>query len=239
MTRAVRRLLGLVAALAAVGMVSGCAETSDGRPVSATTGGAASTLSSSSPATSPSPSTSVDIGPPTMGVVPTIPDTVPPNALACLSTPAPGTPVTARIVDDAAPRITLSLPEGWTAAPGQGGVAVALTGPDGMSGRVDVTETKLDPVAAFDKYSNDITAGSPISSVSVMPADFCGYSGQRMMGLVDGGDQGNRSFEDRVTHIWTNTNDYLIAIHVGAPPDTAGFDAATSVLLADFSITIP
>jgi hypothetical protein len=75
--------------------------------------------------------------------------------------------------------------------------------------------------------------------VSVLPADDCGYSGQRMMGVLSGGAQGDQTFEDRVAHIWTNTKNYLVAIHVAAPEKTLAFDAATPVLVADYAITLP
>ena len=116
---------------------------------------------------------------------------------------------------------------------------VSLTGPDGMAGDVSITETALDPAAAFEKYTDDITASAPISSVSVLPAENCGYSGQRLMGVLSGGAQGKQTFEDRIGHVWTNTKNYLVAIHATAPSGTPAFDSATPVLTADYAITIP
>ncbi|MBJ7340486.1 hypothetical protein [Mycolicibacterium sp.] len=233
------RVLGLAAAVIAVGVVGGCAETGDGRPVAeprdsstATTSMPRSSSTSEATATSVSP---VEF--PTMGVTPTLRETIPPNALVCLPAAAPGTPATAQIGDAAAPKVVVSLPEAWTAAPGPTGLT--LTGPDGMSGAVDITETALDPAAAFEKYSDDITASAPISSVSVLPAESCGFSGQRLMGVLSGGAQGKMTYEDRIAHVWTNTNDYLVVIHVAAPQGSPAFDAATSVLTADFAVTIP
>ncbi|TPG34682.1 hypothetical protein EAH80_12335 [Mycobacterium hodleri] len=139
--------------------------------------------------------------------------------------------------DADAPKIVVSLPEGWTAAPAPAGLS--LTGPDGMSGAVDITETALDPATAFEKYSDDITASAPISSVSVLPAENCGYSGQRLMGVLSGGARGTENYEDRIAHVWTNTKDYLVVIHVAAAQGSPAFDAATSVLTGDFAITIP
>jgi hypothetical protein len=47
-------------------------------------------------------------------------------------------------------------------------------------------------------------------------------------------------FKDRIAHVWTNSgNDYLVAVHVQAPTDTAGFDDAASVLTEDFEIVLP
>ncbi len=230
---------GLVTAVIAAGMLGGCAETSVGRPVASPTDDV-SAAASSSTATSTSVSTSASGPPPeypTMGVTPTLRETIPPNALVCLPPSTPGTPATAQIGDASAPRIVVSLPEGWTAAPVPAGLS--LTGPDGMSGAVDITETALDPAAAFEKYSDDITAKAPISSVSVLPAENCGFSGQQLMGVLSDGAQGKQTYEDRIAHVWTNTKDYLVVIHVAAPQGSPAFDAATSVLTADFAITIP
>ena len=46
-------------------------------------------------------------------------------------------------------------------------------------------------------------------------------------------------FADRIVHVWTNSGDYLVAVHVEAPTGTAGFDAASSLLTDDFEIGIP
>lgn len=234
------RLPGLVTATVAVALLGGCAETSVGRPVADST-----ETSSASPANATSTSTSASSAPssssppefPTMGVEPTLRETIPPNALVCLPSPTAGTPVTAQIGDAAAPKIVIALPEGWTAAPDPAGLA--LTGPDGMSGAVTITETALDPAAAFEKYADDVTADAPISSISIQPAENCGFSGQRLMGILSGGAAGNQTYRDRIAHVWTNTKDYLVVIHVAAPQGSPAFDAAASVLTADFAITIP
>lgn len=231
------RLSGLVTAAIAVGLISGCAETSVGRPIASPTDDVSATAS---PATSTSTSTATSVPPPefpTMGVTPTLRAKIPPNALVCLPASAPGTPATAQIGDASAPRIVVSLPDGWTAAPAPAGLS--LTGPDGMSGTVDITETALDPAAAFEKYADDVTARAPISSVSVLPAENCGFSGQRLMGVLSGGAEGKQTYEDRIAHVWTNTKDYLVVIHVAAPQGSPAFEAATSVLTADFTVTIP
>lgn len=238
MTRA-----GLLPALIATAMLSACTQTSDGRAVAgagddATATPAMSTESTRPPDTPPtSESAGAQPGPPTMGVAPTLPDTVPPNALVCQPVPAPGTATTVQIADPAAPRIVISLPTGWNASPRPTGAT--LTGPDGMSGDVEITETNLDPAAAFEKYADAIAALAPISSISLLPAENCGYSGQRMMGVLSGARLGSLTFADRVAHIWTNTKNYLVAIHVGTPTRMPGFDAATPVLLADYAITVP
>jgi hypothetical protein len=224
--------------------LGGCAETSDGHPIAGPTDHrtATETSSTSTPTSAPtskSTSTNEPAPPefPTMGVTPTLRDAVPPNALVCLPNPAPGTPATAQIDDAGAPKIVIGLPEGWTAAPSPRGLA--LTGPDGMSGAVVITQTDLDAAAAFEKYADDVAAEAPISSISVLPAETCGYSGQRLMGVLSGGPQGKVSYEDRIAHIWTNAKDYRVVIHVAAPQGSPAFDAATAAMTADFAITLP
>ena len=232
------RRLVLVAAVISTIAVGGCAETSDGHPVAGPTDHQTAT-STSSTSTRTSTSTTEPAPPefPTMGVTPTLRDAVPPNALVCLPTPTPGTPATAQIGDAGAPRIVIAMPEGWTSAPAPQGLA--LTGPDGMSGAVEISQTDLDAAAAFEKYSDDLAAEAPISSISVLPAENCGYSGQRLMGVLSGGPQGKVSYEDRISHIWTNAKDYLVVIHVAAPQGSPAFDAATTAMTADFAITLP
>jgi hypothetical protein len=232
MTRHPRGVGWLISALVAVSAVSGCTKTSDGHPIAGPTGDATATATSATTSASAQPDLS------TMGVAPTMRETVPPNALLCLPPPAEaGTATPVLIGDPAAPRIVVSLPAGWSAAPSPAGVS--LTGPDGTSGDVSIARTDLDPAAAFEKYADDVMASAPISSVSVLPAEICGYSGQRLMGELSGGAQGNETFEDRIAHIWTNTKNYLVTIHAAAPSGTPAFDAATAVLTADFAITIP
>jgi hypothetical protein len=227
----------VISALVSVCALSGCAKTSDGRAVAGSAG--AMTETAAGTGTSEAAPTSTQTPPEmsTMGVAPTLRETVPPDALLCLPPPGPGTATSVQIGDPAAPRIVVSLPDGWSASPVPTGVS--LTGPDGMAGEVSITETALDPAAAFEKYADDVTASAPISSVSVLPAENCGYSGQRLMGMLSGGAQGKQTFEDRIGHVWTNTKNYLVAIHVTAPSGTPAFDAATPVLTAEYAITIP
>ncbi len=67
-----------------------------------------------------------------------------------------------------------------------------------------------------------------ISSVSVLPGELCGYSGQELMGvLADDARASRSSTADRIVHVWTNAaGTILIALHVEAPPETPGFDDA-------------
>jgi len=226
------RVLVLAVAVVTVAVTGGCTETSVGHPVA----GPTSSQRAAAMTTITSPTTT-EAEMPTMGVTTTLPDTVPPNALVCLPTATPGAPATAKTDDPAAPRIVVAMPGGWTAAPS--GDGLTLTGPGGMTGAVTVTKTALDPAAAFEKYTDDVSDQAPISSVSVLPAEFCGYSGQRLKGMLSGGPAGKQVYEDRIVHVWTNDGDYLIAVHVAAAEASPAFDAAAETLTADFPITLP
>ena len=65
---------------------------------------------------------------------------------------------------------------------GTGDVGGRMEGPGGMSATVTIAQTQLDPAAAFTEYADDAMAVSPVSSVSVLPGQLCGYSGQKLMG---------------------------------------------------------
>lgn len=227
------RRVVLLAAVTTACLASGCSEISDGHPVASPS--AAEKTSTSAAVAPASPTTTAEA--PAMGVTPTLPDTVPPNALVCLPTPTPGAPATVQTGDPDAPRIVVSLPEGWAAAPSADGLT--LTGPDGMTAAVGISTTALDPAAAFEKYADDVADRAPISSISVLPAEFCGYSGQRLKGVLSEGPDGKQVYEDRIVHVWTNTGDYLVVVHVAAPAASPAFDAAATTLTADFAITLP
>jgi len=53
------------------------------------------------------------------------------------------------------------------------------------------------------------------------------------------GPAGAVDFADRITHIWTNTDKYLVAVHVEGPADAPGFGAAKTALMQDFAVVIP
>lgn len=140
----------------------------------------------------------------------------------------PGTPV-----------VTIMVPEAWTTAVAQDDTTMTLTGPGALTGTVTVSPTELGPAEAFEKYSDDVTATAPISSVSVLPGELCGYSGQKLMGMLSGGEGPPIEYEDRVAHVWTNGPSYLVAIHVEGPQGDAALSAASDVILGDFGIRIP
>jgi hypothetical protein len=89
------------------------------------------------------------------------------------------------------------------------------------------------------EYADKVMAVSAVSSVSVLPAELCGYSGQKLMGAWSDTPQQSVEFLDRIAHIPTNSNNYLVAIHVQAPAATDGFEAASTVLIEDFAVGIP
>ena len=219
--------------LVAIAVFSGCAKTTEG--VALPAGGPVASVAG--PTTAKRPSTST--GTPVPGIEETLPDHIPPNAFACFPEPTGiGAGTVAQISDPAAPRITVSMPDGWTSEPGQGDVALALSGPDGMTGTVTISSTTLDPAAAFADYAGMLARSKPDLKVDTAGAKFCGYSSQKLTGTFLGS-SGSLDFADRVTHIWTNTDKYLVTIHAEGPADVAGFDAAKTALMQDFAVVIP
>jgi hypothetical protein len=215
-----------------------CNKTGGGTAAPATGSPSATTTASS--ATPPTKSSSTSAAAlPEPGVVSTLPDTVPPDALACMPPPGDaGTATNAHVADPVAPRIVVNLPKDWTSTPGQGDVALTLSGPSGMSGTVTIAPTTLAPADAFKHYSDELMKTAPLVAENVRPAEFCGYSGQILFGTMSGAGP-TVEFSDRLAHIWTNTAKYLVGIHAQAPKDTPGYDAAKSVLMQDFSVVIP
>src|SRR3546814_466616 len=116
----------------------------------------------------------------------------------------------AQVADSVAPVITIAVPEGWSMQGGTGDVGAQLTGPDGMSATVTIMPTTLDPQAAFAEYAQELTADAAVSSLSVLPAELCDYSGQKLLGAVSDTPEEAIEFVDRVVHVWTNSRDYLV-----------------------------
>jgi hypothetical protein len=215
------------ACLTAIAALSGCVRTTDGVPT--WTGEAAK---STAPPSTTSSST------PVPGIETTLPDRMPPDAFACFPEPTGiGIGTVAQVSDAAAPRITVTRPDGWTSESGRD-VALTLAGPDGLAGTVTITATKLDPAAAFADYAVMLTRSKPDLHVDTVGAPFCGYSSQKLTGTYLG-PPGTLDFADRVTHIWTNTDKYLVTIHLEGAADAPGFDAAKTALMQDFAVVIP
>jgi hypothetical protein len=220
------RLRWAAAGLLTVAALSGCARNIDG--VAAWTGGS---VESRHPTTSR--------GTPAPGIETTLPDHIPPNAFLCFPGPAEGGIGTvAQVHDAAAPRITITIPDGWTSEPGQRDLALSLSGPGGMSGTVTIAATKLDPARAFSDYAATLAHSKPDFDVATVGAKFCGYSSQKLAGTFSG-PSGPVEFADRLTHIWTNTGQYLIAVDMEGPVDGPGFGAAKTALMQEFAVVIP
>jgi hypothetical protein len=223
------------AALALAFLVAGCDRTSDGAPVAADLG---MTAASSAPSVTTRPTQESDQS--VFGVLPTKRAPVPPNTVACSQPVKPAVRLTARVEDKEAPRIAVGVPDGWSMSSGSGDVGGQMAGPDGMTAKITIAKTQLEPAAAFKKYADDLMAESAVSTVSVLPGELCGYSGQKLMGAWSDTPQNAVEFQDRIIHVWTNSGtDYLVSVHVEAPTRTAGFDSAASLLTGDFEIVLP
>jgi hypothetical protein len=211
-------------------LAAGCVRATDGAPVAGDAG--RGTPSSAAAPTAATPTTPY-------GVVPTLRAPIPPDTVTCAPPVQPAVTATARIGDPQAPIVTVAVPAGWTASPGSGDVGARLDGPDGMFATVAITATPQEAGAAFDAYVDRLIGDSAISSVSVLPAELCDYSGQKLLGALADVPQTAVEFRDRIVDIWTNTQTYLVAVHVQAPTDVAGFDEAASQLTEDFEVRIP
>jgi hypothetical protein len=216
--------LGIGLLCLCVGVAAGCERTTGG---SATRATATTTASASLP---PDPAE------PVPGVEVTLPDHIPPNAVACMPPPpTTGSMARAAVADPVAPVIVTPLPDGWNSTSGSGDVALTSTGPEGMSVKVTITPTDLDPGGAFLRYATDLRTAKPDVRLTVAPAQFCGYSSQLLNGTMGSG----TTFADRITHIWTNTRAYLVVIHLEGPAGAPGFDAAKSTVTQQFAVVIP
>jgi hypothetical protein len=226
------------AALALACLLAACVRTSDGVSVA---GEEAATV------TSPTPSATTQPTQPTQesdesafGVVPTTRAPIPPNTVTCSQPINAPVRMTAEVDDPQAPRITVGVPDGWSMTAGSGDVGGRLEGPRGMWATVTIVPTQLDPASAFRKYADEIMEESAVSTVSILPGELCGYSGQKLMGAWSDTPQTAVEFEDRIVHVWTNSgNSYLVAVHVQAPTGTDGFDPAAALLTEDFEVRLP
>lgn len=241
-TGAVIRRLGCAVVLIGLATVA-CSRTDGGSAVRAgDTPTPLSTTSSSDTSTPTStsramPSTEIpDSSQP--GVAETTKHPVAPNSVVCAA-PSSGQTADAVTADPAAPRITIALPPGWTSQPGSGDVGARLSGPNGMVGDVRIAPASSDPAASFTHYADDVMAKYPISSLSALPAELCGYSGQKLMGNWADNPDRSIQYNDRIVHIWTNGQDYLVSVHVEALSGTPGFNDAASVLTGDFGVSVP
>ncbi|UUO01229.1 hypothetical protein M4D79_21830 [Mycolicibacterium novocastrense] len=223
-------------AIALTCLLTACVDNSEGVPVAEEAVVSDTTVTATS-----TPSSTVPSHPDVDSAQPGIVPTATPSATGggCNLPGPPPEQVSAAVPDPAAPTITVALPAGWSATAGQGDVGLRLTGPDGMWATVTIAKTTLPPAEAFERYADDAVAASDISTLSVLPAELCGYSGQRLLGSWADSPGPAVEFGDRIAHIATSTGDYLVAVHVQAPAQTVGFDPLASPLLGEFGIVIP
>jgi hypothetical protein len=242
-----RSINAFAVALLVAGAVAGCgggvtevATTNSSAATTATTATTSASTTAGAATSTPTPATSSEaFDMPAYGVEPTTRTPLPPNADTCTPERAGSVTFGAKVADPAAPQIVVDVPAGFLPSSGTGDVAATMPGPDNMSATITIVATELEPAAAFKKYADDVTAHKEFSSISVLPGDLCGYSGQKLMGSLADKPGEAVEFRDRIAHIWTNTKNYLVAIHLQGPTGAAGFDAAESQLMADFGIRIP
>ncbi len=104
---------------------------------------------------------------------------------------------------------------------------------------VTIVATALSPQAAFADYADRLTSGFSVSSLSVLPAELCDYSGQKTTGVFSRGAGAATEFADRVAHIPTGSGTYLVSVHTEAPVGNPAFDAASAELTGQIEVTIP
>jgi len=216
-----------VVALLAVLAGSACTRSSEGVPVAApgaqqSTGTTTATTGRDEPAP---------------GVVPTPEPRVGPEPL-CAPTTLPPVRTVALVADPDAPTATVAVPDGWSMSGGNGDVGAELNGPAGMRAVVTIAATDADAETAFREYADQLTADSSITTLSVLPGEMCGLSGQTLLGILSDGTQ-TVQYRDRIVHVPTGERDYLIAVHVTAPSDAPGFDEPAALLTDDFEIGLP
>ena len=173
---------------------------------------------------------------PAYGVEPTTTRVLSPGEVTC--PPPPGPTVTAGSQAPGSPTLTVAVPEGFTEVTPHA-AAVRLTGLAGMTAEITLTPTTRTARADFEQYADDRVAKHSISSVSVLPGDLCGYSGQKLTGILAEQPGKGIEYADRIVHVWTNQGAFLAVVRLEAPSETPGFDDASSAMLADFGITMP
>jgi hypothetical protein len=217
--------------------VSACDHTTQGVAVGRSTAPVTATARPSPRSTFPT-ATATNQAPP-FGVVPTTRAPIPAQTVTCSPPVRPGVLIVAKVADPQAPKVTVPVPGGWNLARGSGDVAARMNGPDGMKATVTIAATKLDAAEAFREYADQMTAKYAISALSFVPAEMCDYSGQKLMGTLSNSSTDAIQFNDHIVHVWTNTKDYLVAVHVEAPTGVADLDTISEPLMGDFEIRIP
>jgi hypothetical protein len=233
-------IIRCAAAVSAAALLAACGGKADEKSTSTTKSDGTTTTATSSPAASaPSSTASGSKLPdlPVYGVVETTKRPVAAGEQVCDPPGPPAQTMTATSGAPGAPTVVVAVPDGFSpGAPPSGDVALNLTGPDGITGTVKISPTTLDAGAAFQQYADARTAGHEFNSVSILPDELCGYSGQKLMGVLAEKPGSGSDYVDRIVHVWTNNGDYLIALQLQGPAGSKGIDAAKPVLLGDFGI---
>ena len=212
-------IIRCVTASAAAVLLAGCGGNSGEKPSNTTKSDGVTTASTSSPATSATSSGSGSAMPdlPTYGVVETTKRPVAAGEQICDPPGPPAQTMTASSGAPGAPTVVVALPDGFSqGAPPAGDVALNLIGPDGLTGTVKITPTPQGAAEAFQRYADARTAGHEFNSVSILPAELCGYSGQKLMGILAEKPGSGSDYVDRIVHVWTNNGDYLIREPTGS-----------------------
>lgn len=230
-------IIRCVTVVSAVALLAGCGNGGEKSTSTTTSKPPASTTTSSSAPSSTASSSSKMPDLPTYGVVETTKRVLAAGEQTCDAPAAPAQTMTATTGAPGSPTVIIAVPDGFTpGAQPSGDVALNLTGPDGMTGTVRITPTTQDAAAAFQQYADARTAGHEFNSVSVLPDELCGYSGQKLMGVLADKPGSGSDYVDRIVHVWTNNGDYLVALQLQGPAGSKGLDAAKPVLLGDFGI---
>lgn len=173
------------------------------------------------------------------GVVETTRVPVPPQAQTCsVPEPQPGAQRVTFSRGDS-PSIQILAPDSWSSAVAEDGSAMTLTGPGGAIGLITVTPTDLAAAEAFERYADEAQDKAPISSLSILPAELCGYSGQELLGMWSGDGDAPVRYADRLIHVWTDGPSYLVAVHIQSPRDAPGFSETQALMLGHFGIRLP
>lgn len=236
-------IIRCAAVLTVAALLAACGGKADEKPTSAAKSDSTTTTAASSPASSTTSSAAASGSKmpdmPVYGVVETAKRPVSAGEQVCDPPSPPTQTMTATTGAPGAPTVVVAVPDGFSpGAPPSGDVALNLTGPDGLTGTVKISPTRLDAGAAFQQYADARTAGHEFNSVSILPAELCGYSGQKLMGVLGDKPGSGSDYVDRVVHVWTNSGDYLIALQLQGPAGSKGLDAAKPVLLGDFGIRL-
>jgi hypothetical protein len=172
---------------------------------------------------------------PVPGVETTLPDHIPPNAVVCFHRPHQRQQDQGFGAGSRGARAHAPAARRLEFDPGHRGRGIDNDRPRRHFGAADHHADGARSRRAFLRYAADLRTAKPGVKVTVAPAQSCGYSSQRLSGAGPGA----IDFADRITHIWTNTKAYLVAIHLQGPAGAPSFEAAKSTVMQQFAVVIP